>query len=163
MDNFIRLDYKFDLDLLKKDLYNVINTAGWGDKHQICLTHRPESESWFEGGGSFILHKDYTVMNKFLNDSYYEEVHNTLIKDYPFGRVRLMLLHGQRCYSLHADTTKRIHIPIETNDQCLMIIDDEVKRMPADGSAWLTNTTKPHTALNGNLIFDRVHLLFDLV
>lgn len=163
MDNFIQLPYRFDLDKLKEDVYNVVNESGWGEKNQICLTHPPDNESWFAGSGSFINNRTFTEMNMFLVDSYYEQVHHTLMNDYPFNRVRIMKLPGQKCFSLHSDTNKRIHIPIETNEQCLMIIDDEVKRMPADGSAWLTNTTRPHTALNGNLIFDRLHLLFDLV
>lgn len=163
MDNFIRLDYQFDLDLLKKDVYNVTNLVGWGEKNQICLTHPPGEPNWFVGTGALLTCRNFTEMNSFLKGTYYEKVHNTIKQDYPFARVRIMLLPGQRCFSLHADTTKRIHIPLSTNDQCMMIIDDEVKRMPADGSAWLTNTTKPHTALNGNLIFDRLHILFDLL
>ena len=163
MDNFARLDYKFDVDKLKQEMYNVVELCGWGDKNQICLTHPPEKEDWFFGTGPMIANKTFTQMNKFLNGTYFQTTYNRLNNDYSVGRVRLMLLPGQKCYSIHADITKRIHIPLYTNDQCMMIIDDEVKRMPADGSAWLTNTTRPHTALNGNLIFDRLHLLFDLL
>jgi len=163
LDNFIRLDYKFDVDLLKKDVYNVVENVGWGDKNQICLTHPPEKEDWFFGTGPLTASKTFTQLNRFLYGSYFETTYNTIKNEYPVGRVRLMMLPGQKCFSIHADITKRIHIPVETNEQCMMIIDNEVKHMPADGSAWLTNTTRPHTALNGNLIFDRLHILFDLL
>jgi hypothetical protein len=163
LDNFIRLDYQFDLDLLKKDVYNVVENVGWGEKNQICLTHPPGLPDWFHGTGPLMANKTFTELNRFLNGQYIESVYNTVKNAYPIGRVRIMLLPGQKCFSLHADITKRIHLPLETNEQCMMIIDNEVKYMPADGSAWLTNTTKPHTALNGNLMFDRIHLLFDLL
>lgn len=163
MDNFIRLNYHFAIDLIKQDVYNLTNLFGWGDKGQLCLTHPPGKSDWFYGTGPLMTSKDFTELNVFLNGTYTKEVYEEIKKDYSVGRVRLMLLPGQKCYSIHADVTKRIHIPIETNDQCMMIIDDEVKRMPADGGAWLTNTTRPHTALNGNHIFDRIHLLFDLL
>lgn len=163
MSNFIRLDYQFDIDTLRSNVYNVIETVGWGEKNQICLTHTPGIPDWYHGTGPLIANKNFTELNKFLSGQYIEEVYTSIKNDYPIGRVRVMLLTGQKCFSIHADVTKRIHIPIETNDQCMMIIEDEVKRMPADGRAWLTNTTKPHTALNGNLIFNRIHLLFDLL
>ena len=83
--------------------------------------------------------------------------------DFHFTRVRLMNLVAGQCMSLHTDTQPRIHIPIVTNEQCLMIIDNEVKHMPAKGSAWLTNTLKTHTALNANLTMNRIHILFDLI
>lgn len=163
MDNFIRLDYQFDVDLLKKDVYNVVENVGWGDKNQICLTHPPGQPNWFHGTGPLVANKTFTELNRFLNGQYIQSVYNTIKSDYPIGRVRIMLLPGQKCFSLHADITKRIHLPLETNEQCMMIIDNEVKYMPADGSVWLTNTTRPHTAVNGNLMFDRIHLLFDLL
>lgn len=162
MDNFIRLNYQFDVDLLKQEVYNVSNLTGWGEG-QICLTHPPGQPNWFHGTGPLMANKTFTEMNQFLNGQYIETVYNTIKNDYPIGRVRAMMLPGQKCFSLHADITKRIHLPLETNEQCMMIIDNEVKYMPADGGAWLTNTTRPHTALNGNLMFNRIHLLFDLL
>ena len=163
MNNFTELDYKFNLDALTKDVYTVIETAGWGDKNQICLTHPENQESWFIGSGGLITTKNFTVMNNFLVGSYYEQVHNTIKKDFLFTRVRLMNLVAGQCMSLHTDTQPRIHIPVVTNEQCLMIIDNEVKHMPAKGSAWLTNTLKTHTALNANLTMNRIHILFDLL
>ena len=163
MDNFIRLDYKFDIDLIKQEVYNLINTVSTGPQGQINLTHPKDNDSWFIGTGPLIANKNFTEFNKFLNGTYIETVYNSLCKDYSIGRVRVMVLPGGRCFSYHSDTTKRIHIPVETNEQCMMVIENELKYMPADGSAWLTNTTKPHTAFNGNVTFERIHLLFDLV
>jgi len=163
LDNFIRLDYEFDVDKLKQEMYNVAELCGWGDKNQICLTHPPGKPDWFAGTGPMIQNKTFTELNSFFTDTYFEKVYNDINNKYPLGRVRLMLLPGQKCFSLHADMTKRIHLPLITNEQCLMIIDDEVKHLPADGGVWLTNTTRIHTALNGNYNFNRLHILFDLL
>jgi hypothetical protein len=83
MNNFTELDYKFNLDDLTKDVYTVIETAGWGDKNQICLTHSENQESWFAGSGGLITTKNFTVMNKFLIGSYYEQIHNKRLSFYP--------------------------------------------------------------------------------
>ena len=62
------------------------------------------------------------------------------------------------CYSYHKDPTKRIHIPLITNDKCFMVIDDIVHRYPADGNYYISDTTKMHTAVNGSWE-DRVHIV----
>lgn len=144
-------------------MYTVSKLVGWGNVNQICLTHAPGEQDWFKGTGPLMTCRNFTEMNSYFIGSYFQNVLDTLKKDYSIGRVRLMLLPGQKCFSIHADSTKRIHLPLTTNENCMMIVDNEVKHMPADGGVWLTNTTRPHTALNGNLIFDRIHILFDLL
>ena len=62
------------------------------------------------------------------------------------------------CYTYHKDYTKRIHIPIITNEKCMFIIDDEVVRFPADGDYYLVDTTKMHTAINASFE-DRIHIV----
>jgi len=165
------IKYQFDITKLaeeSKQLFSEIDPISG----QISLKHTESSEQenlWEEGTGSaigagkLINTKDFTVLNERLRGTYIEEVHNVLAKDYNFGRMRLMKLTGRKCMSLHTDMEKRIHIPITTNENCLMIVDDEVIHMPADGNAYLVNTIKRHTALNSNKDFDRIHLMFDLI
>lgn len=73
-------------------------------------------------------------------------------------RTRVMVLKPKRCYTYHRDLTKRIHIPVVTNDKCMFIIDDIVHRYPADGNYYEVDTTLPHTALNGSRE-DRIHIV----
>ena len=170
MSNYSKLNYNFDLDRLAEESLELFEKHG--DSGQISLKHRENSDKeslWDDGvGSSFSGHqilntKEYTVLNEMLKGTYLEKVHNTVAKDYNFGRMRLMKLSGRQCMSLHVDLERRIHVPIVTNENCLMIVDDEVIHMPADGNAYVVDTKKRHTALNSNKDFDRIHLMFDLL
>lgn len=175
MSNVIKLNYSYDIDLLKEECYNLIDTVGLhSETNQIGLKHTNKEYDrnlWYEGVGSFknqkalisLQQKDFTEFNKELVGTYTESIYKELNQDYNIGRVRIMGLPGQKCMTLHYDMTKRIHIPLVTNEDCLMIIDNEVIHMPADGSVYLTNTFKRHTALNANWDFMRLHLVFDLL
>ena len=170
VSNYSKLNYNFDVDRLAVEALELFEK--YGSSGQISLKHRENTDKesqWDDGIGSaigdgqFLNTKEYIVLNEMLKGSYIEVIHNTIEKDYNFGRMRLMKLTGRKCMSLHTDMEKRIHIPITTNENCLMIVDDEVIHMPADGNAYLVNTIKRHTALNSNKDFDRIHLMFDLI
>ena len=75
---------------------------------------------------------------------------NSILKELKIHRTRLMRLLPQTCYSYHKDTSQRVHIPLITNENCFIIVDDILKRYPADGSSYLINTTKMHTAVNAS-------------
>lgn len=169
-----KLQYKFDLDVLKNECDNLIKNHGLDEqRNQLSLKHPSEAMGnlWHTGLGSFrtekelanLSQRDFNTLNKDLDNSYIREVYDVIATDYNIGRFRIMALPGQKCMTLHRDMTKRIHIPILTNEDCLMIIEDRVYHMPADGSAYLTDTFKRHTALNASWDFLRVHLVFDLI
>ena len=86
---------------------------------------------------------------------------NSIIKEHNLYRVRLMNLKSKTCYSYHQDQGKRFHIPIITNDNCFFVIDDKIKRYPADGNWYIIDTTKKHTAVNASWE-DRIHLIGNL-
>jgi hypothetical protein len=84
----------------------------------------------------------------------------SLIEKYKMKRSRVMKMSEKQCYSYHYDLTPRIHIPLETNEDCMFIFDDRVFRMPADGSVYWVNTMLKHTAINANRNkFERVHII----
>jgi len=83
---------------------------------------------------------------------------NSIIKSLGMYRTRLMRMKPKVCYSYHYDLTKRIHIPLITNDKCMFIIDDKVYRYPADGNWYLIDTTKIHTAINASYE-ERIHIV----
>lgn len=83
-----------------------------------------------------------------------------LLEKYNLHRTRLMKMKKKTCYSYHYDLTPRIHIPLISNNSCMFVIEDKVYRLPADGSVYLVDTTKYHTALNANREdFYRLHLV----
>lgn len=83
---------------------------------------------------------------------------NSIIKQLGMFRTRLMRLQPYQCYSYHIDPTQRVHIPLITNENCFMIIDDILYRYPADGDHYLADTTKIHTFVNASLE-DRIHIV----
>lgn len=169
-----KLSYQFDVETLLKECNFLIDTHGLeSEKNQLSLKHTDTASGnlWHFGLGSFrtekalsnLSQKDFTILNQELTNTYIEKVYKTISKDYKIGRFRIMALPGQKCMTLHYDATQRIHIPLLTNENCLMIIKDRVYHMPADGSAYFTDTFKRHTALNANWDFLRLHLVFDLL
>ena len=182
------LRYNFDIEKISYECQELLNNVGLHKHHnQISLKHTSNESAgnfWYQGCGSLkykfgedffddngnlkeakikLTQSEFTIFNKELNGTYLESVHDTIAKDYNFGRMRVMAMPHKKCMSIHVDTSKRIHIPVVTNENCLMIIDNQVYHMPATGDAYLTDTTKPHTALNANHSFMRLHLLFDLI
>ena len=83
---------------------------------------------------------------------------NSIIKDLKMYRTRVMILKPRTCYTYHKDTTKRIHIPLVTNDKCFFIINSIVKQYPADGNYYVVDTTQMHTAINASKE-DRIHII----
>ena len=83
---------------------------------------------------------------------------NKIMKELELCRTRVMKMVPHQCYSYHVDPTRRVHIPLITDDKCMMIIDDEVIRLPANGKHYITDTRKLHTAMNCSNI-ERIHIV----
>ena len=74
---------------------------------------------------------------------------NQLLDQYSLYNCRIMKLVGKECYTWHRDQTPRVHLPLITNSNCLFVLEDKAFKMPA-GEVWWVDTTKTHTAFNGN-------------
>ena len=95
-----------------------------------------------------ILHeRDFTELCSIFRNTSFEKVYDALSKKYSLGRVRIMSSNPQTCLSWHTDYAKRIHFPIQTQDGCFMVIDDEVKHLKQN-QWYMTDTHKMHTAFN---------------
>jgi hypothetical protein len=99
-------------------------------------------------------HKE-TDFTEFLFDLPYT---NSILKENKVHRARVMRMKPKTCYTYHQDWTKRLHIPLITNDSCFLIVDKEVMNLPADGSIYIIDTTKFHTAVNASLE-ERIHIV----
>jgi hypothetical protein len=107
---------------------------------------------------------DEEQFNEFVpdyNDTYFKHVYDKLSKIYKLGRTRVLKKEPRSTLSWHKDPEPRLHIPIITNYGCRMVIDDRAYHMPADGSVYLTNTTKYHNFFNGGEE-DRIHIVATL-
>lgn len=102
---------------------------------------------------------DCTILNKYFEATYVEHVYKELDSKFDVCRGRFMKLDAEkRAYSYHQDITPRIHIPLQTNDDCMFYIDGQVVKMPELGRAYLLNTTLKHSALNLSWE-DRIHFV----
>jgi len=126
---------------------------------QICLQGTKDNLDPFWGVGKWLEkhEKGYkeTDFNTFIFDMPYV---NSILSDLKMYRTRVMNLKSKTCYTYHKDLSKRIHIPVETNKDCFMIINNEVKHYPADGNYYVVDTTQYHTALNASML-DRIHIV----
>jgi hypothetical protein len=149
-----------DFNVLVKEVTDLIDRIGPNSNQIICQQMSPNETSWTNGVGRIdqLDHQDehlYNFINKELEGSKLAEI----IKKYKAFRTRIMILPPRQCYSIHADPTPRLHIPIITNKQSWMIWPHlnicENMRL---GKIYWTNTTKHHSFLNGGETA-RVHVV----
>ena len=118
---------------------------------QICLQSN-ESGDPFLGCG--INPYDTALVKKIFDTP----VLNAIIDDHGLYRTRVMRMKPKTCYTYHQDPTKRLHVPVVTNDKCFLVVDDKVVRCPEIGKPYVIDTTKLHTAVNASFE-TRVHIV----
>ena len=173
---------KFDIAKLRKDLDLIVkkkNFASPGITHfgAIPLNQIPNDKGSITGHnirGKYwtiadetgkevsrdvaIDESKYTQIVTEFENTYFNEVYETLKKKFKLGRVRLLLKEPRSTLSWHKDPEPRLHIPIVTNLGCSMVIENVAKHLPADGSITITNNTKFHNFFNGGEQA-RIHLV----
>ena len=175
-------DLKFDVDRLKNDLKVVLNKKKFnslGISHfgAIALNQIPNDPNSIKGHnmrGVYwtipdetgkevsrdikIDESKYTQVIPEFENTYFQEVYETLKKKFKLGRVRILLKEPRSTLSWHKDPEPRLHIPIITNLGCSMVIENVAKHLPADGTVTITNNTKYHNFFNGGEQA-RIHLV----
>ena len=175
-------DIKFDISRLRSDLEKVLkekkfNTLGIKNFGAIPLNQIPGDRKSIEGHnvrGTYwtlpdetgkevvrdmpVAENKYTQLVPYFQNTYFEEVYNTLKKKFKLGRVRILLKEPRSTLSWHRDPEPRLHVPIITNLGCRMVIDNVAQHMPADGTVTITNNTKYHNFFNGGEEA-RIHLV----
>lgn len=112
-----------------------------------------------------VLHENYKLFLPYL-----ESISLMLESlDFPsrVKRANIVKLFSHSEISAHTDRgeflskTRRLHIPISTNEGCIFIVDGKKQHM-AEGEIWeINNTDKIHSVHNdGNT--DRIHLIIDV-
>lgn len=116
----------------------------------------------------FVNKLDWPLYNTFKDSL--NEIENNLNKLIGKGKIEYALLINlpkNKKILPHTDSghdhffkTKRIHIPIKTNDKCDFTVGDEIVQMKL-GEVWeIDNANKTHS-VNNNGDTDRIHLLID--
>jgi hypothetical protein len=124
---------------------------------QICLQGTEEDRDPFLGCGKLkrILFEEEEFIIPLFDIPYT----NSIIKELGMYRTRVLRLFPQQCYTYHKDPTKRIHIPLISNEKCFLIVGKELIQLPADGSHHLIDTTQLHTSINAHGRKERIHIV----
>ncbi len=133
--------------------------AGWKDIYQVGLqSHKPglkPSDEWNKSIGR--LNRLQYPETYFKYSLFNLPTINRIMEKYGMKRTRIMKSNPKTCLSMHQDLTKRIHIPLISNDKCFMAIEDRNYYLEP-GKIYLTNTTLRHTAVNASDTY-RVHIV----
>ena len=186
LDDFQKQDIQFDIDKLQQSYKEIIKTtkfedAGVSNFGAISLTQIPGDPESIKGNNArgvywtkpdqsgkevsrdIDINEDaYSEFVKDYKNTYFKEVYDKLSSKYKLGRVRILLKQPRSTLSWHRDPEPRLHIPIITNPGAIMVIDKEVRHMPADGSVWVVDNTKYHNFFNGGEE-DRVHFVATII
>lgn len=118
-----------------------------------------ESTGRIRRTGGMIVEPQYKHIHPKLKGGAIEQWLQSL-SEYRIVRTRLMYMLPRTCYSIHSDPYPRIHLPVISNKQCLMLFPDHnsIEHMPADGTSFYVDTTKKHTFVNCSEV-PRIHLV----
>ena len=138
---------------MKKECPNIIDNPVTIRMEGISVQHRKNiSAPWdsIDGLESLQLYEnctenDFSVINiKFKNTEY-----ERIINNFGLVRSRVMLLERSTNYSIHKDLSWRLHIPIETDDTCMVYFPDHKEHFYLEeGKVYKVNTTEKHTFMN---------------
>ena len=136
---------------LDKDIIWTNYTQG----KQTGLQYKIGEDPWTSAvGKSQGKELEYTKLNPFFKDTIFE----TIINKYNLKRTRLMWVNKKSCYSIHADETPRVHIPLITNPECYFLFKPGFIVHLNINSVWWVNTKLQHTFLNCSDL-TRLHLV----
>ena len=106
-----------DLDKIKKELEILPEFD-----EQIALQGTKDNLDPFYPCGPEIFNNTGRREHEFDTPIFDMPYTNSIIHYLKMYRTRVMILKPRTCYTYHKDTTKRIHIPLVTNDKCFFII-----------------------------------------
>lgn len=155
------LEDNIDLKTILEEANSVkmFLNAGWKDLDQVGLQgHKPDldpAEEWKNsvGKGENLQYPE----TYFKYPLFKLPTINRIMDKYGMKRTRIMKSNPKTCLTMHQDLTKRIHIPLISNEKCFMAIEDK-NYILKPGKVYLTNTTLPHTAVNASETY-RVHIV----
>jgi hypothetical protein len=144
----IKILTSYNIEPLLISYYNIEKDLVWtdyGNKKQVGLQFKDLEDPWASAVGTSKGNElTYTNLNSIFKDTIFEE----LITQYKLKRTRLMWLSPMTCYSMHKDSTPRIHIPMITNPECYFVFKQGIIQHMPVGSVYWTNTVNLHTFMN---------------
>lgn len=122
---------------------------------QAGLQYIDDEDPWASAvGKSQGRELEYTNLNPFFAGTVFED----LINQYNLSRTRFMWINPFSCYTIHRDTTPRIHVPLITNLGCYFVFAKTGLVHLNYGKVIWVDTTQAHTFINCSEI-PRLHLV----
>ena len=161
------IKYDLDIETFKNlifefiELYKVDYKKLGQLSFQYSDSLQDKSLAHIDGTGGTKFHKDYSAYNfKILHPFFQNTIVEKIIEDFSLYRTRILRLKSKEVYTIHEDTEKRIHIPIQTNHKSYLLFTKQVSLFHLDvGNIYKVDTTKEHTYLNGEFVNDRLHVV----
>jgi len=159
----IRKLKQIDSSIILEEYQRLENDIIWETKdprtRQSSVQHKEGEDPFLSSCLSLPkgnIEKHYNILNPYFKDSIFEEI----INEYNLYRCRLMWVHEKSCYTIHKDSSKRIHLPIITNESCyFLFVEPELSMHHLEvGYVHLVDTTYKHTFCNFSF-FNRLHFL----
>lgn len=164
---------RFDLEVLKQEIKRLRARPELVGRTQINLVQRAGAVEppFIDGTGSLwdpklkkmvAQESEFTEFHREWRQSALYAAYETLAQRTGFhlGRFRVMIIEPRRCYSIHKDPGLRLHIPIITNNESFFLFGDcPPLHFPAGGGAFWADTRQGHSAMNGHLEDERIHLV----
>ena len=155
-----KLEDTVDLRRLQSESWSLMADVLFDERNQICL-QTGGIDDWYEGTGAMVDGEDlskFDAVHPKLIGTWWE----TFLRDFPYkvSRTRIARLLPRRCYSVHRDFHRTLHIAIHTNPKSYFLFINEQKlvHMDLDSHIYYMDTKRPHTAFNGGNN-SRIHLM----
>jgi hypothetical protein len=87
---------------------------------------------------------NFDQLNPFFKGTVFERI----IDELGFYRARLMWVYPFTCYTMHRDTSRRIHVPLISNEHCYFVFKNMAPVHLEVGKVYITDTRKFHTFMN---------------
>lgn len=145
---------------LLEEVQSLITQLGIKKYEQISLQSPVENANplkwWKEGTHDRISYPGQSYVHPLFREA---QLINYYMNKFQMFRTRIMKMEYKSCLSYHHDNQKRIHFPLTTNNKCFMVVGNKVHWLGL-GRIYLVDTTKMHTAVNGNPEpFTRIHIV----
>lgn len=168
-----KLDYSVDIEELQETVIDFLYRYHWDKSNQLCLLNTKDvlSGNPYQGIGHIkepgypafgYKEGDFTV----FHSDYENTILGKIYKEFPLPicRMRLMRVPVKRCYTMHVDgDTHRYHFAVISNEDAFFVFKNQqrIQSIPVDGHAYKVHVKEPHTFVNTNADFDRIHLVLD--
>ena len=152
---------KIDINRITDELSNLSDIMKKENQIMLQTTSKLSNKDMFFGVGSFKEYRDMGLKESDFDSPLFDDMPyiNSILHELKMYRSRILILKPKSCYSYHVDASPRIHIPIITTPNNFMVIEDKCYWMPANGSAYYTDTERMHTFVNADLKVTRIHIV----